>query len=168
MTTQSELHIVFGPQGAGKTTLARQLSVSTDGLYFSIDDWMGRLFLPDLPEELDFGWVGERVQRCEGQIWSVAQQVLRSGKAVVLDLGLLQRQDRQRYVALAQVDGRSVTFHFVHAAPEVRRSRVLARNAQQDGSSPFEVTPVMFEFMEGRYQAPDAQELAQNVVVYET
>ena len=45
----STVHLVFGPQGAGKTTHARALAARIGGVRFSIDEWMAQLFAPDWP-----------------------------------------------------------------------------------------------------------------------
>ena len=66
------VHIVFDHQGSGKTTCARQLADDVNATHFSIDEWMGALFGPDLPKPISFSWVMQRVQRCEQQIWKVA------------------------------------------------------------------------------------------------
>ena len=70
------LHIVFGPSGAGKSTYARELARREPAVHFAIDDWMARLFAPDMPEPLEFEWMMARVERCEGQIWSTAAATL--------------------------------------------------------------------------------------------
>ena len=59
--TIATVHIVFGSQGAGKTTYARQLASETKGTRFSIDEWMGELFGPDLPKPMSLPWIMERV-----------------------------------------------------------------------------------------------------------
>ncbi len=62
------IHLVFGPQGAGKSSYARQLATHIEGVRLSIDDWMIQLYGPDLPKPTNFAWVIERVRRCEQRI----------------------------------------------------------------------------------------------------
>jgi predicted kinase len=135
------VHIVFGPQGAGKTTYSRQLADREQGTRFSIDDWMGELYGPDLPKPMSFPWIMERVQRCERRIWAVAADVVQRGENVVLDLGFMKVRDRSRFIALAQAKGLPVQMHFVAAPLEVRRNRVLSRNLDKGETFSFEVTP---------------------------
>jgi hypothetical protein len=66
------IHLVFGPQGAGKSTLARRLADQHRGLRLSIDEWMAQLDGPDLPQPPDLGWVMARVARCAQRIWALA------------------------------------------------------------------------------------------------
>jgi predicted kinase len=65
-------HLVCGSTGAGKTTYSLALTQRLNGVYFSIDEWMVRLFGKDQPEVLQLNWVMERVERCEQQIARVA------------------------------------------------------------------------------------------------
>ena len=96
------LHVIFGPSGAGKSTYASDLARRERAVTFSIDDWMARLFAQDMPQQPDFNWLMERVERCEAQIWSTAAAVMATGTSVVLDLGLLRRSDRARVAEIAR------------------------------------------------------------------
>lgn len=146
------VHLVFGPQGAGKTTYSRQLAEASNATRFSIDEWMGELYSPDLPQPIDFRWVMERVQRCERRIWATASEVARRGSNVVLDLGFMKIQDRSRFISLSEGESLPTQLHFVSAPHAVRRSRVIARNTRKGDTFAFEVTPAMFDFMEGQFE----------------
>ena len=63
---------------------------------FILDDWMARLFGPDMPQPIKYDWMIERVGRCEAQIWSAAAGCLAAGTSVILDIGLMRRDDRAR------------------------------------------------------------------------
>ncbi|MFC4454931.1 ATP-binding protein [Deinococcus sonorensis] len=154
------VHLIYGPQGAGKSTLAAQLAREHGAVSFSIDEWMKRLYLPDLTPATSLEWVLERTRRCEGLIWSVCLQVLPHGTDVVLDLGPLRREDRQRLRALAQTAGVAVQAHFVDAQLDERRRRVFGRNQQQGENSAFAVSPEMFALMEGQFGLVGRLELA--------
>lgn len=154
------VHLVFGPQGAGKSTLARELTDSTSGVRFSIDEWMGELYVPDVPKPLRMDWVMARVQRCERRIWAVAGAVAKRGVAVVLDLGFMKASSRDTFRALAEREGLAVQMHFVTASLEVRRRRVMARNQEKGETFSFEVTPAMFGVMEKEFEEPAKEELS--------
>ena len=156
--SHATVHIVFGPQGAGKTTYSRSLADDLDGVRFSIDEWMGELFGPDVPEPPDIGWIMDRVRRCERRIWSTAEQVVGRGSSVILDLGFMKIGDRARFVSLAEDDALSAQLHFVSAPHDVRRSRVIARNTGRGETFSFEVTPAMFDFMEKQFEPPTEAE----------
>jgi predicted kinase len=163
--TNAQIHIVFGPQGAGKTTHARVLAEQIQATRFSIDEWMGELFGPDMPQPLSFKWMIERVQRCEQRIWSVAAQIAQRGGTVVLDLGFMKVSDRNRFVALAVAAGLTTQLHQLTAAHALRRSRVLERNIRKGDTFSFEVSPAMFDFMEKQFESPTDLELASLVLV---
>lgn len=159
------VHLVFGPQGAGKSTHANALARQLNGVCFSIDAWLLDLFGPDLSPPLDLAWVMQRVRRCEARIWTTALAVTGQGMDVVLDLGCMKAADRQRFLRLAEEASRPLQTHFVHAKAETRRQRVAARNAERGETFAFPVSPAMFDMMETQYEAPSAQELARATVV---
>ncbi|KFG97175.1 hypothetical protein GQ56_0111480 [Burkholderia paludis] len=158
------VHIVFGAQGAGKSTYARTLATSTGATRFSIDEWMAQLYGPDLPDPVDLNWIMARVQRCESQIWRTAEQIAKNGGNVVLDLGFMKVRNRSAFVERAESAGISSALHYVTAPHDIRRDRVLTRNAEQGETFSFEVSPAMFDFMEKQFEDPTALELASATV----
>jgi predicted kinase len=154
------VHLVFGPVGAGKSTYARTLAARDGGVRFAIDDWMHELFAPDMAPALDFGWIMARVRRCEQRIRATAFEVLGTGTPVVLDMGFMKAADRAAFRLWAVEAGHAVHDHFIHAPAPVRAERVCTRNATRGETFSFEVTPMMFEFMERVFEPPDAAELA--------
>ncbi|MEE9438160.1 MAG: AAA family ATPase [Saprospiraceae bacterium] len=97
----SKIHIIFGPQGAGKTTYSKKLSEEVKGIHLSIDDWMWKLFGEDLPKPMNLKWIMERVERCEKQIWSISTQISESGSDVILDLAFTKKAKRELFKTLA-------------------------------------------------------------------
>jgi predicted kinase len=153
------LNLVFGPIGAGKTTYAHALARREGAVAFVLDEWGARLFGPDVQGPLDFGWMLERLARCNALIWSTATDVLGAGTSVVLDLGLMRREQRERIRRLAQDAGLSVQWHFVDASQAVRRARVAGRNETKGETFVSEVSPQMFDMIEAMYEAPTPVEL---------
>jgi predicted kinase len=158
------LNVIFGPCGAGKTTYAHAFARREKAVAFILDDWMARMFAPDMPEPIQYEWMLERVARCEGQIWATAAGVLAAGTSVILDIGLMRRADRDRVRGIAEATDLPLQFHFVDAPREVRRARVLDRNVVRGESFAIEVTPDLFEFIEGVYEAPTPDELTGAVM----
>jgi predicted kinase len=153
------LNLVFGPIGAGKTTYAHALARREGAVVFVLDEWGARLFGPDVQGPLDFGWMLERLGRCNALIWSTATDVLGAGASVVLDLGLMRREQRERIGRLAQEAGLTTQWHFVDAPQAVRRARVAGRNEAQGETFAREVSPQMFDMIEAMYEAPTPAEL---------
>lgn len=154
------VHLVFGPQGAGKSTHASALARQVNGVCFSIDTWMLDLYGPDMLSPLDFAWLMQRVRRCETRIWKTAVTVARQGMDVVLDVGCMKAADRQRFLHLAEEASLLLQSHFLSADAEARRQRVVARNTERGDTFAFPVSPAMFDMMEAQYEAPSEQELA--------
>lgn len=158
------VHLISGLQGAGKSTYARRLADETGAVRFSIDEWMHQLYGPDLPQPLDVTWIMERVRRCEQRIWATASEVATAGGDVVLDLGFMTVASRTEFADLARASALPVQLHIVDAPRDLRRERVLARNAARGETFAFEVTPGMFDFMESRFERPTASERSESIV----
>ena len=158
------LNVIFGPCGAGKTTYAHGFARREKAVAFVLDDWMARMFGPDMPEPIAYEWMLERVARCEAQIWSVAAGIIGSGGSVILDIGLMRRADRARIREIAEATGLPLRFHFVDAPQAVRRARVAGRNVVRGENFAIEVSPDMFDFIEGVYEPPEPDELAGAVI----
>jgi len=160
MTT---IHMIYGRQGAGKTTYALALAKQEQAIRFSIDEWMGELYGPDLPQALDFSWIMERVKRCEHRIWQTALAITDAGNSVILDLGFMKTQDRTSFLSLANHHNLATQLHFVTATHDLRRQRVISRNTSKKETFSFEVTPEMFDFMETQFEPPNPQELKASI-----
>ena len=153
------LHVIFGPCAAGKTTYAHALARRENAVPFVLDEWGARLFGPDLQGPIEFMWMLERLARCNQLIWSTAEAVLAAGTSVVLDTGGMRRADRDRVRQRAETLGLSPQWHFIDAPQDVRRARVAGRNTAKGETFVMEVTPEMFEMLEGIYEPPAPAEL---------
>ena len=158
------LNVIFGPSGAGKTTYANAFARREGAVAFILDEWMARLYGPDIPAQVEYPWLVERVGRCEAQIWSTVAAVMATGTSVILDLGLMRKADRDRIREIAEAVELPLQWHFVTAPQEARRARVAERTQVHGQSFALQVTPDMFEFVEGVFEAPDAEELAGAIV----
>ena len=158
------LNVIFGPSGAGKTTYANAFARREGAVAFILDEWMARLYGPDIPAQVEYPWLVERVGRCEAQIWSTVAAVMAVGTSVILDLGLMRKADRDRIREIAEAVELPLQWHYVTAPQEARRARVAERTQVHGKSFALQVTPDMFEFVEGVFEAPTPEELAGAVV----
>jgi predicted kinase len=158
------LNVIFGPCGAGKTTYAHDFARRERAVAFILDDWMARLFAADMPEPIEYDWMIERVARCEAQIWSTAAATMAAGTSVILDIGLMRRDDRARVREIAGATGLPLQWHFVDAPQDVRRARVAGRNQIRGETFAIDVSPDMFDFIEGVYEPPEPGELDGAIV----
>jgi predicted kinase len=92
----TDVHLIAGSTGAGKSTYARSIETECGAVRFSIDAWMTTLFWADCPLPVNPEWAMARVERCYTQIWAIAADVARRGVPVILDLGFTTRTTRAR------------------------------------------------------------------------
>jgi len=155
----ARLILVCGPTGVGKTTYSRSLSKEVGAIQFSIDPWMQTLFSKDVTT-LDYSWMIERVNRCYEQVWQVSEQVLALNGNVVLDLGFTTKAQRGIFSDRAKELDINSEIHYLDAPKDIRKKRVDQRNIEKDPSVySFEVTTMMFDFMESKFEIPDQKEL---------
>lgn len=154
------IHLLLGPVGAGKSTFALQLAREQRAVRFDLDEWMVRLFRPDRPEQGVMQWYVERTQRCIEQIWLQAERILDADTSVVLEIGLIRRDDRERFLEKVDRSGRPLTIHVLDAPRAVRRARVEQRNARGGETFSMRVPPEIFELASDLWEPLDEPECA--------
>jgi predicted kinase len=160
------LHFICGSTGAGKTTYAVALAQRTKAVRFSIDEWMGNLFLPERPSPALLEWAQERTDRCEAQMWPLADQIVAHGIDVIFDIGLPRRDHRDRFRARASQTAALIKMHYLDVPVEIRRARILARNEKGGGPAGHRVIDTAtFERLEEWFEAPTDDELYGAMIV---
>lgn len=130
MKTRGSLYLIVGPVGAGKSTFARQMSARESAIFLDLDAWMVRLYGQDArPTDNVVAWYLERRERVRDLLWDTAVEILATGTDVLLELGLVSRAEREAFYAKAQDEEVKLTVYCVDAPREVRRQRVVQRNA---------------------------------------
>jgi predicted kinase len=119
---------------------------------------MNTLFWPDCPAKNDLAFALDRIARCESQIAAVATQLAHSGVDAILDLGFTQREHRLAWLHRAQAAGIPCRLHVLDIPADTRWQRVCERNRGDSTTFTFAVTREMFDFMETRWELPDAAE----------
>lgn len=158
-TKPAVIHLICGSTGAGKTTYAHALANEVEGICFSIDEWMVRLFGEDAPENLTPAWFVPRVSRCETQMWATALQLGERGIPSILDLGFQRYEHRQRFASLIKEAGFSAKMHVLDIDASVRWERVQSRNSNPGKTFSMEITRGMFDYIEGIWQRPSRAEM---------
>lgn len=159
------IHLVVGSTGAGKTTYAIQLAKEKSAVRFAIDEWMNGLFFPDLTSEVEFNWAMERITRCEDMIWLMAERIIETDKAVVLEVSASTKALRKKQLDRAKSLGVAIQVHYLDVDKDIRRQRVRQRNQEKNESYSFEVNEEMFDFVEDMFELPDDDELKDAIII---
>ena len=154
----ARIHLIVGPVGAGKSTFGQQLALDHRAVRLTLDEWMAVLFRHDRPEDGVMEWYADRTQRCLEQIWRVTRSALAAGTDVVLEIGLIQRRDRQRFLRRVDADRASMTIYQLDAPRAVRRERVEQRNREQGATFSMVVPPAIFELASDLWEPIDEDE----------
>ncbi|HEX2834417.1 MAG TPA: ATP-binding protein [Thermoanaerobaculia bacterium] len=141
----ARIHLIVGPVGSGKSTLALRLAREHHAIRFNLDEWMTRLFRPDRPESGVIDWYVERAARGVEQIWMLTRQLIEHGTDVVLEIGLIRRDQRELFYSRVDAEAYELTIYVVDAPRDERRRRVLQRNEERGATFSVEVPPAFFE-----------------------
>lgn len=118
------LHLMYGLSGSGKSTLARHLAEETPAVRFTLDEWMLRLYHELSIEDEAYG---QRAAIVRDLIWSLAEQVLRTGTDVVLDWNSWSQARRRWAVEHARRIGADVFLHHLTTSIEESSRRAEIR-----------------------------------------
>lgn len=154
----ARVHLIIGPVGAGKSTFALGLCQRHRAVRLTLDEWMAALFSPDRPDEGVMAWYVERTARCIEQIWRLTQRLLEVETDVVLEIGLLQRRERERLYRRIDAAGLSLTVYVLDAPRQLRRERVARRNSERGATFSMIVPEHIFELASDMWEPPGAAE----------
>ena len=127
----AKIFLILGPVGAGKSTFSRILCEEKHAIHFALDDWMSNLFSADRPEEGVMEWYQERAKRCIAQIWKLTEQIISNDINVVLELGLIRKQQRLEFHQYLTEKNHALVIYILDAPRDIRRQRVDKRNLEQ-------------------------------------
>ncbi len=164
----AQLHLIVGPVGSGKSTFALKLCQQHAALRLNLDEWMATLFSPDRPETGLVDWYVERAERCVEQIWGIARRSISMGIHVVLEIGLIQKRDRDLFYARVDRTPHELIIYALDAPRELRRERVETRNQRRGETFSMVVPPHIFEMASDLWQPLDERECkGRNVRIIE-
>jgi len=164
----AKVYLIVGPVGAGKSTFALQLCKDKKAVHLSLDEWMTRLFKDDRPDHDVMPWYMERSQRCIEQIWDTTQRLIRLNINVVLEIGLIQKQQRNDFYHRIDAEGFDLSIYVLDADKELRRQRVERRNLEQGATFSMAVSPEVFELASSLWEPISKEESANLDVTFIT
>ena len=150
--------MIEGPVGAGKSTLASQISKDCNAPRLILDDWMATLFSPDRPSTGVVEWYVERKSRCIDQIWKIACDILETGSDVILELGLIQQSHREQFYNRVDAAGHFMKIYVLDASREVRKRRVQQRNFIKGETYSMDVSDQIFDIANAMWEPIDETE----------
>ena len=156
----TNLHLIYGFAGAGKTTFARKLETEISAIRFTHDEWMVKLY-GNNPDEEKFPDYYERISDL---IWNLTMQLLRLDRDVILDFGFWSRKSRDEARYKAKIANAEVKLYFVTCSEVVMRNRVAKRNSNLPSDSLW-IDENAFELFKQSYEALGEDE---NYIVIET
>lgn len=154
------IHLIEGPVGAGKSTYSALLAKKLDGIHIPLDAWFAKLYSPDRPEANIFPWYKERKDRLIDHIWQHSKTILASGTDVILELGLIQRQNRADFYQRFQNESFELVVYVLDAPREVRWQRVQRRNTEQGSTFSMNVPDHIFKIASDMWETPDEDEIS--------
>ena len=85
---------------------------------------------------------------------------------VILDLGFTTKEQRETFIIKAKGLGINPEVHYLDVPLNVRKQRVKQRNVSKDSDLySFDVTDMMFNFMEPKFEVPSTEELANGCTI---
>jgi predicted kinase len=160
------VHVIEGPVGAGKSTFASSLALRTRGVHMALDEWFVRLFSPDRPEGNFVPWYLERKDRLIELIWDHSRRILGSGSDVILELGLIQRQQRSEFCRRIRADAFDMVLYVLDEPRDIRRERVQLRNIEKGSTFSMVVPDHIFEVASDMWEEPDDIEQSEFAIEY--
>lgn len=160
------VRLIEGPVGAGKSTFSAALAIRTQGVHIALDAWFAKLFSPDRPEGDFIPWYIARKERLLEIIWAHSKAVLASGTDVILELGLIQRQQRLDFCRKIIGEGFSLVMYELDAPRDIRRARVQRRNADQGPTFSMIVPDHIFELASNMWEPSDEFERDEYEIEY--
>jgi len=161
-----KVHVIEGPVGAGKSTFAASLAPRTNGVHIALDEWFARLFSPDRPGGAIVPWYLERKERLLELIWDHSRRILVAGTDVILEIGLIQRQQRVQFCDRIRSDGFDLVLYILDEPRDMRRQRVQLRNTEKGSTFSMVVPDHVFEVASDMWEAPDDIERSEIAIEY--
>ena len=150
---QSQVALLCGMTGSGKTTLAIYLEENLCAVRFSIDEWMIRLYGHHMSRE-DFD---RNLETIEQLIWQIVERLVSIGANVVLDYGFWRSSKRKIAYRRIKEKGGIPIVYFLNVPLSTLKQRLSQRNRNQVEGT-FEITSQMLKEFSSKFEPPQVVE----------
>lgn len=148
----SEIHMVCGYMGFGKTTLAKRLAKRLPAVRLTHDEFMRDLFGRNLPDA-EFR---KYMRPVADLMWKLCGEICRAGGNAVMDMGFWSKEDRRLAYAKASELADRVFFDVVECDMATAKRRVLART--ENDAEALVVDEACFDKFVSRFEIPESGE----------
>ena len=149
----TEVHLICGKVGAGKSTYATTLARANRALVLSLDEWTIELYDHPPTREL----FDDHVARCSELMVRLAERLVKLGTEVVLDFGFWKQDFRETVRRRIERAGGRPVLHYLDVAPEERWKRLQARNHDRKDHA-YVLSRAEFDEFEGKFESPTEEE----------
>ena len=150
---RSQVFLLCGMTGSGKTTFAKQLEYECSAVRFSIDEWMINLYDRHMSRE-DFD---SRMNICKQLIWQTVERLIDLNIDVILDYGFWTIKERTNISSQIRHAGGIPVVYFFNVPSHILKQRLAIRNSQRLLNT-FEITPEMLELFQTHFEPPSDKE----------
>lgn len=149
--------LICGKICSGKTTYARRLVKERGGVILSSDELMLAIFDPLLGDKHD-----EIAARANAYLFRLALKMIEAGTDVILDWGFWTRDGRRAAEEFFAERGLCVEWHYVQTAEAQWKRNIEKRNKEvlEGKTEAYFVDEGLLKKLEGRFEAPEADEIA--------
>lgn len=149
------LYFLCGRAGAGKSTLARKISVDRHAILFCEDQWLARLFggASSLAEYV------ERRGHIRRLLTEHVPAILKGGHSVVFDFGGNTVRDRSWVRSVFEAAAAAHELHYIAADEALCKKRIAERNrTRPEGIYWGDVSEELFDAVNVYFQPPAPEE----------
>lgn len=150
----AKLLFLCGKMAAGKSTLARQLTVRENAILFSQDDWIEALYPGAVVNVATYLEYSGRINRT---LAPYVVTLLQRGTSVVLDFPGNTRNQRAWFRDIIDRAGADHELHFVDTPDDVSRAQLKARSAHLPPGTPW-TSDADFDLIASHFKAPEPDE----------
>ena len=147
----SELYIMCGTVGTGKTTYAKKLEQEGKAVLFSADEWMIHFYGNNVPCE-DFE---QKLGQCKEMIYRTVEKLLDKGINTVLDFGFWKREERD-YVR-KRFSRHKINLVLLDCPRQNLKKRLEERNNNLPEYA-YHITDEMYEIFLSKFEYPTEDE----------